>query len=182
MNEKDLIDKVLSKDAKAQELLYKRFAAKMYALCLRYARHQMEAEDLLQEGFIKVFAHIHEYGFNGSFEGWIRRIFTNNAINAVNKKQFKNEIYLPDNNDSLATHEVGIIDKISEQELIALISTMPIGYKTIFNLYVIDGYSHLEIGEMLNITESTSRSQLTKAKKYLRNLLSNKNEHHRRIG
>lgn len=182
MDDKELISKVLSKDTKAQELLYKRYAAKMYALCLRYARHQMEAEDLLQEGFIKVFLHIGDYTFNGSFDGWIRRIFTNNAINAVNKKQFKNEIYLPDNDDSLAAHEVGIIDKISEQELITLISTMPIGYKTIFNLYVIDGYSHLEIGEMLNITESTSRSQLTKAKKYLRILLNNKDEHHRRIG
>lgn len=182
MNDKELIKKVLSKDTKAQELLYKQFAGKMYTLCLRYARHQMEAEDLLQEGFIKVFEHIAEYNFDGSFEGWIRRIFTNNAINAVNKKQFKSEVYFPENDALIESHEVGIIDKISEQELISLISTLPIGYKTIFNLYVIDGYSHLEIGEMLNITESTSRSQLTKAKKFLRNLLYNKDEQHRRIG
>ncbi len=183
MDDKELIERVLRNDTKAQEILYKKFSSKMYALCLRYARHQMEAEDLLQEGFIKVFAHLNEFKFNGSFEGWIRRVFTNNAINSVSKKQFKNELYLPDNDENRASNEVTIIDKISEQELIKLISSLPLGYRTIFNLYVIDGYSHLEIAELLEISESTSRSQLTKAKKHLRDLLiNNNNEHHRRIG
>ena len=184
MKDKELIERVLKNDTKAQEVLYQQYTAKMYSLCLRYARHQMEAEDLLQDGFIKVFSHLNEYKFNGSFEGWIRRIFTNNAINAVNKKQFKNEFYLPDANNEILAKDVTIIEKISEQDLIKVISTLPIGYRTIFNMYVIDGYSHAEIAEMLEITESTSRSQLTKAKKMLRDILNNteNNEQHRRIG
>ncbi len=184
MDDQKLIEGVISKDAKSQEAFYNKYASRMYALCLRYARHQMEAEDLLQEGFIKVYAHIHEFKFNGSLEGWIRKVFTNLALNVVNKKQFKNELYVADNNFRIESNEISIIDKLSEQELITLISTLPIGYRTIFNLYVIDGYSHFEIAEMLEITESTSRSQLTKAKKSLRELLINKENHeyNRRIG
>lgn len=184
MDDIELIKRVLENDTTAQEMLYKKYSSKMYALCLRYSRHQMEAEDLLQDGFIKIFANLSKYSFEGSFEGWMRKIFTNTAISSVSKKQFKNEMYVADENFTLASNEITIIQKISEQELIAIISTLPIGYRTIFNLYVIDGYSHLEIAEMLDITESTSRSQLTKAKKYLRTLLTEKNnhEHNRRIG
>lgn len=142
------------------------------ALCMRYANKNVhDAEDIFQEGFIRVFNKIGLYKFEGSFEGWIRRIFVNVAIKKYQKNK-KNKVIL---NGYSHVEENPIPPKVlellSEQELIVLINSLPDGYRLVFNMYIIDGYSHKEIGKKLHIAESTSRSQLTKAKKLLKDIL-----------
>lgn len=144
----------------------------MMALCMRYSnRNVHDAEDLFQEGFIRVFDKIALYKFKGSFEGWMRRIFINVAI----KKYQKNKKNLVILNGYSHVEENPIppevLGQLSEQELILLINKLPDGYRLVFNMYVIDGYSHKEISNKFNIAESTSRSQLTKAKKLLQDIL-----------
>jgi RNA polymerase sigma-70 factor (ECF subfamily) len=142
----------------------------MYYVCLRYARHASEAQDMLQDGFIKVFDNIGSFKSNGSFEGWIRRIVVNTALNYCRKSSFKQEqIGIEDYQDTVVKSKV--VSNLGEKELLALIQKLPDGYRMVFNLYVIEGYSHKEIGEMLNVTESTSRSQLAKSRKWMQNEL-----------
>ncbi len=165
LTEKDLIYQCLQGDRNSQQMLFERYAGKMMTVCRRYARHDMEAEDMLQDGFIRVFTHLDKYSFQGSFEGWIRRIVINSSLKQVNKKSFKNEIvgsdYIPEK------FEESITSKLSADELMSLVNELPDGYKLVFNLYAVEGYSHKEIGEMLGIQESTSRSQLVKARRIL---------------
>lgn len=142
----------------------------MYYVCLRYARHASEAQDMLQDGFIKVFDNIGSFKSNGSFEGWIRRIVVNTALNYCRKSSFKQEqIGIEDYQDTVVKSKA--VSNLGEKELLALIQKLPDGYRMVFNLYVIEGYSHKEIGEMLNVTESTSRSQLAKSRKWMQNEL-----------
>ncbi len=166
MSEKELIEGCIKEDRNCQMELYKRFSAKMMAVCLRYSQNKMEAEDMLQEGFIKVFDHIAQFKQQGSLEGWVRRIMVNTSLNKIrqNKMEF-NDInsveYHIVNDDSSA------IEKLSEKDLLNLINDLPKGYKYVFNMYAIEGYSHKEIAESLGIEEASSRSQYAKAKKYL---------------
>ncbi len=138
----------------------------MYAVCLRYARSQSDAADILQEGFVKVFTKLEQFQFNGSFEGWIRRIMINTALRAYQKQRFDLESsgyeHFPD-----APVDPDAIAALSEAELLQLISRLPDGYRVVFNLVAVEGYSHAEVAEMLGIQESTSRSQLTKARRWL---------------
>lgn len=170
MEERDLIQACIQEDKVAQRHLYDLYAPKMYFVCLRYARHAQEAQDILQDGFIKVFDHLQSFKHQGSFEGWIRRIIVNTSLNHCRKNSFKQEQI------GLETfHEKSVnadaISKMSEQELLQLIQALPDGYRMVFNLYVIEGYSHKEIGEMLEISESTSRSQLAKSRKWMQSAL-----------
>lgn len=144
------------------------YAGKMLAVCKRYARHSAEAEDIFQEGFIKVFTKLESFNGEGSFEGWIRRIMVNTALKSVSKKSFQNEsIGIEDfqQYDSGAAPE--IIAKLSADDLLKLVDDLPEGYKIVFNLYAIEGFSHKEIADTLNIQVSTSRSQLVKARRML---------------
>ena len=138
----------------------------MYAVCLRYARSTADASDILQEGFVKVFTKMDQFNFQGSFEGWVRRIMVNTALRTYQRQRFDFEQSgyerLPDmpvDPDALAT--------LSEKELLLLIAKLPDGYRVVFNLVAIEGYSHAEAAELLGIQESTSRSQLTKARRWL---------------
>lgn len=168
--EKQLVRRCISGDRKAQKEFFEVYARKMMGVCLRYARNSQEAEDMLQDGFIRVFTHLHTFNFDGPLEAWIRRVVVNASLRHVNKKSFSyEEIGIPEYYDQSVMSEA--ISKLSEQELLTLISHLPLGYKTVFNLYIIEGYSHKEIAEMLDIGESTSRSQLAKAKKTLQNLI-----------
>ena len=143
----------------------------MYFVCLRYARHELDAQDILQDGFIKVFDHIGQFKFQGSLEGWIKRIMINTALNHIRKASFKNEqIGIEDYQDKVVNSKA--ISNMSEKELLDAIQQMPDGYRVVFNLYVVEGYSHKEIGEMLKITESTSRSQLAISRKWMQRLLN----------
>lgn len=182
MSEADIIDGCIKGERKAQEQLYKVFASRMYAVCLRYAKDRMEAEDILQEGFVKVFQHIGKYQPNGPFGGWIRRVFINTAIEHY-RRQVRNPI---DNVDEVPDqNEVpdDAIDQMSVRELIQLISKMPDGYRQVFNLFAIEGYMHQEIAEMLGISVGTSKSQYSRARKYLQDSIKMVKEikHARRI-
>jgi len=166
--ESKLIKKCLSNDSRAIKELYDLYAPKMFGVCLRYAKNQMEAEDILQEGFIKVFSNLHHFKFEGSFEGWIRRTFVNTAINHY-KKNLKHAREL-DIHDVETENLKGekVLDRLSAEEILSVIQTLPEGYRVVFNLNVIEGYTHKMIGEMLRISENTSKSQLLRAKRLLR--------------
>jgi RNA polymerase sigma factor (sigma-70 family) len=166
LNEQELIRGCLRGSAQCQRQLYEQFAGKMYAVCLRYARSSADAADILQEGFVKVFTKLDQFQFQGSFEGWVRRIMVNTALRTYQRQRFEFETsgheILPESPvepDALAT--------LSEGELLRLISRLPDGYRVVFNMVAIEGYSHAEVAEQLGIQESTSRSQLTKARRWL---------------
>jgi RNA polymerase sigma-70 factor (ECF subfamily) len=172
--DKDLIKRCQDNDPKAQGLLYQQLAPKMFGICLRYTRNHMEAEDVLQEGFIKVFRYLKDYRNDGSLEGWIRRTIVNTAINFYKKRaKYQNDISL-DHSEPINQEEESAIDKLSAKELLEYIQELPDGYRMVFNLNVIEGYTHKEIGEMLNISENTSKSQLSRARSVLQGKLKNK--------
>jgi RNA polymerase sigma-70 factor (ECF subfamily) len=143
----------------------------MLGVCMRYAKDRSEAEDMLQEGFIKVFNNITKFKGEGSFEGWIRRIMVFTAINIYKYRSRKfQETYETENSE--ATYHDDVIDQISAKEIIVLIQQMPEGYRLVFNLYAIEGYTHKEIGDMLGIAEGTSKSQFSRAKQYMQHVLA----------
>lgn len=150
-----------------QEELYKRFAPKMYAVCFRYAANANDAQDLLQEGFIKVYRNLHRFRAEGSFEGWIRRVFVNTSIEHYRKKSLDLSSVTEKEEGSIEDTDISALDHLAEKDIMALIQELSPGYKTVFNLYVIEGYSHKEIGDMLGISEGTSKSQLARAKSIL---------------
>ena len=169
-----LIDGCKRGENKTKKSLYDAYAGKMMAVCMRYCGNDRDtAMDLLQDGFIKVFTYIGSYDGRGSLEGWIRRIVINVALDYVRTSDLlKNaESIEAINETSVENIDSSTIDKLSAEELMEIIGELPSGFRTVFNLFAIEGYSHKEIAEMLNITESTSRSQLTRAKQLLQKRL-----------
>jgi len=173
VNEIDIIEGCKTGKREFQKTLYMRFSAKMLGVCLRYSKSREEAEDLLQEGFIKVFRNIQHYTATGSFEGWIRKIMVNTALEAIRKKKIDYHAF--DVSDAEEPQELfpDVFDKIAVKDLLRIIQDLPIGFKTVFNLYAIEGYQHKEISDMLGISESTSRSQLTRARQILQQKIKN---------
>lgn len=165
--EEDFIQRCLDNDPQAQEELYTYFAPKMFGICLRFTKNKMEAEDVLQEGFIKIFTYLKDYRSEGSLEGWMRRTMINTAINYYKKraKQFSDiqieQIEITEDEAESA------IDKLSTNELLSVIQELPDGYRMVFNLSAIEGFTHKEIGNMLGISENTSKSQLSRARTVL---------------
>ena len=154
-----------------QKKLYETYAGKMLFVCMRYTKNREEAEDVLQDGFIKVFKGINSFKFLGSFEGWVRRIMVHTSIEHLRRKK---QTTIFDDVEDVMHHpesETDATGKMSEKELLKMIQHLPDGYRTVFNMYVIEGYSHKEIADMLEISEGTSKSQLSKAKNHLKNLL-----------
>lgn len=149
-----------------QEHLYKQFAPKMYAVCLRYASNPDDAQDLLQEGFIKIFRNLSKFRKEGSFEGWVRRVFVNTAIEHYRKKININSIGDKEER-AIEDNNFNVLDRLAEKDIVQLIQELSPGYRSVFNLYVIEGYAHREIGEILGISEGTSKSQLARAKAIL---------------
>lgn len=140
----------------------------MLGVCHRYARNSADAEDILQDAFIKVFDKIHQFKFEGSFEGWIRRIVVNTALKKYSLRRYEKEVVgyeVKDKDETLL--EPSAYSHLTEKELLDLINSLPDGYRVIFNLYVIEGFQHDEIAEMLGIQPGTSRSQLVKARNML---------------
>jgi RNA polymerase sigma-70 factor (ECF subfamily) len=173
LTEHELIQGCIHKKRECEKMLFDRYAGKMMSVCLRYASQEAEAQDILQEGFIKVFSHIHKFRFDGSFEGWMRRVFAHVAIRQMSRKKVVfTELELSENREESV--DPAVLSKISEDEIHRMICKMPDGYRTVFNLSVIEGYSHEEIGEMLNIQPATSRGQLFKARKYLQFIIIKK--------
>ncbi len=158
------ISKLKEDDPKAQRDFYQHLAPKMYGICLRFALINEDADDILQDGFIRVFRHIKDFREEGSLEGWVRRTIVNTAINYY-KKKIKQGI----NTDleivkGKIKEKNNIVEKMSCDELLVLINELPPGYKMVFNLNVIEGYTHKEIGNILDISENTSKSQLSRAR------------------
>ncbi|WP_106830833.1 RNA polymerase sigma factor [Parabacteroides pacaensis] len=167
MDEKQLIEGCRKGNRLAQKELYEKFSRKMMGVCLRYSNDRETARDLLQDGFVKVFTNIDAYLGNGSFEGWIRKIFVNCALEHLRKADVLRESTELESTAELIEPEASVMDHLSAQELMSIIQKLPAGFRTVFNLFAIEGYSHKEISEMLNITESTSRSQYTRARQLL---------------
>lgn len=173
----NIVNKCVDGDRKAQKELHRIFYSKMMNVCYRYSKNAEDAEDLLQDGFVKVFTNLHRFDFNGSLEGWIRRIMVNTAIDFYRKN--KNIHFVDEEGDyTLETSKVESADNIYSQfgviEIMNAIQQLSPVYKTVFNMYVIDGYKHKDIAEHLNISEGTSKSNLAKAKSNLREILINK--------
>jgi RNA polymerase sigma factor (sigma-70 family) len=172
------LDQILSEckknNPKAQQLLYKHFAYKTMGICLRYSASRMEAEDILQDAFIKIFQKISEFRAEGSFEGWIRRIVVTTAINHYHANKKRNSDTNIDEQPDTGSGQSDVIDKITADELLSLIQLLPEGYKMVLNLYAIEGYAHKEIAEMMGISEGTSKSQLSRARTMLAGLMSKK--------
>lgn len=165
-NEKDIIKGCCEGNIIAQKILYKSLSSKMFGVCMRYTNDYHIAEDILQDGFIKVFKNISKYRGEGSFEGWIRRIFVNTAIEHYRKKVNMYAVTEIES-DHIKTYDGDIVDQLQAEDLLRLIGELSPGYRTVFNMYVIEGYSHQEIGEMLGISEGTSKSQLSRARSLL---------------
>jgi RNA polymerase sigma-70 factor (ECF subfamily) len=170
-NEEDLIKGCLKRDRTAQKRLYDTYSPKMYAVCCRYIKDSMEAEDVLVTAFTKILQRIEQYKAEGSFEGWVRRVVVNEALTYLRKHR---SMYIETNLETADRDPdyASISDHLEEEDLLKMIQELPSGYRIVFNLYAIDGYSHKEIAEQLNITESTSKSQLSRARVFLQKLLA----------
>ena len=171
MNEQAIIQGCLQKNPLNQRELYNHFSPKMLSVCYRFSASRDDAEDMLQEGFIRMFSQLHSYSGGGAFEGWVRRIFVNTCINFLKKhKRFNNSIDIEYAGD-ISAREESFASIMQGRQVMDCIRQLPLGYRTVLNLYAIEGYSHKEIGKMLEIGESTSRSQYTRAKTMLEKLL-----------
>ncbi len=170
VTEQELVEACKKDDRHAQKLVYERYSPAMFGLCKRYVKTVEDAEDVLVEAFFKVFTNISQYQGSGSFEGWIRRIVVNEALMSLRRAHnFRMTVEISE----IAPPETpaGIVGELAAQEILGLINQLPTGYRTVFNLYVMEGYKHREIAEMLDISINTSKSQLILAKKRLRELL-----------
>lgn len=158
-----LIESCINNNREAQYKLYNLLSSKMFAVCMRYAKNREEAEDILQEGFVKVFNNIDKFRSEGSFEGWVRRIIVNTAVEHYRKSSKMYPMISVEETYNDFTWEAAD-DSLELDDLMKLINSLSTGYRTIFNLYVVEGYSHKEIAEMLKISEGTSKSQLARAR------------------
>jgi len=174
MTEEAILQGCIHNHPVAQRELYNRFSPKMLAVCYRFAHNREDAEDMLQESFIKVFSQIHTFQNKGAFEGWIRRIIVHTCINHLKKNKRFNESVDIINASAIQVREESIPSIVQAKQIVECIRLLPIGYRTVLNLYAIEGYSHKEIAEMLDIEESTSRSQYTRAKQMLEEILLKK--------
>ncbi|MEI7734880.1 MAG: sigma-70 family RNA polymerase sigma factor [Ferruginibacter sp.] len=174
MTEELLLAGCLKNNAVAQEALYSRFSPRMLGVCYRFAKNREDAEDMLQEGFIKVFTQIHQYRNEGALEGWIRRIIVHTCINHLKKnKKFADSLDIIHAHSIHVNHEM-IPSIMQAKQVVECIRMLPLGYRTVLNLYAIEGFPHKEIAAMLDIEESTSRSQYTRAKAMLEEILIRK--------
>ncbi|MGB3008542.1 MAG: RNA polymerase sigma factor [Chitinophagaceae bacterium] len=170
ISESDLINGCMEGDRRMQEELYRRFSPRMYAVCLRYAGNAEEAEDILQEGFIKIFKKLDSFRREGSFEGWIRRIFVNTAIEHFRRKRYLMPVTEKEEN-TIEGKYTSVLDDLGAKDIMALVQKLSPGYRTVFNMYVVEGYTHKEIADILGISEGTSKSQLSRAKVILQDMV-----------
>jgi RNA polymerase sigma-70 factor (ECF subfamily) len=173
LSEKELISGCKRKDSKYQRALFDKYSGILFTICRRYFSDESLAEDALQEGFIRIFKKIDQFKFEGSFEGWLKRVTVNVCLRKI-QKEAKHANWMEIESSKKVPVYPDIESRIFEEELLKLLELLPDGYRTVFNLYAIDGYSHSEIAKKLGITDSTSRSQLVKARKMLQKLMSEK--------
>ncbi|MBC6611515.1 sigma-70 family RNA polymerase sigma factor [Hymenobacter sp. NBH84] len=171
MTDADLIAACRQGNSRAQKLLYERFAGLMLSVCLRYLRHREDAEEVMIGGFVKVFRALDQYRHEGSFEGWIRRIMVNEALGQLRRKE-PLHLAIDDVPSTAAVTPATADTQLQADDMLALLAELPAGYRTVFNLYALEGYSHPEIAELLGISEGTSKSQLSKARAMLQRRLT----------
>ena|SRR5260221_1963167 len=175
MADDEIIRSCIAGDARAQKALFEKYSRRMMGICLRYAADREEAEDMLQEGWIKVFRNLQSFRFEGSAEGWMKRVIVNTCLENLRKnKKMSNNVDI-ELVDEIKYTEINSSDVLSAKELLGMINRLPAGYRTVFNLYAVEGYSHKEIGEMLGINESTSKSQYSRARAHLQKMLELEN-------
>jgi RNA polymerase sigma factor (sigma-70 family) len=182
MDEDNLLKECLSGNTRAQKLLYERYAPRMYGVCVRYAPDQNMAEDFMQEGFIRIFSKLGSFKSQGSLEGWMRRVMVNTSLEILRKKDIlRNSIELSyhesqgdDAHFNIAdeTNDNSITGMVTAETLYKAVSEMPVGFRTVFNLYAVEDFSHKEISSMLEISEGTSKSQYARARAWLQKRLS----------
>ena len=172
MDDTTLVIECVKGNPRAQRMLFDRFSSKMLGVCLRYAKDSEQADDILQDGFVKVFTKLKDFKNAGSLEGWIRRVMVNTALDQILKNgktlgdvSVEDVQYKIENNDHIA-------ERLMAEDLLKLINSMPDGYKVVFNMFAIEGYTHNEIADTLGISESTSKSQYSRARAYLRERIS----------
>jgi RNA polymerase sigma factor (sigma-70 family) len=171
MDEALLVSECIKGNARAQRELFDKFARKMMSVCLRYSKNTEQAEDVLQDGFVKVFFKLKDYKGEGSLEGWVRRIIVNTALDQIRKDlKFSNNSSF-DDVDYKINYNDFTFEKLVAEDLMKMVQAMPNGYKMIFNLFAIEGYSHAEIADTLGISENTSKSQYSRARAYLKERL-----------
>ncbi len=167
MQEKELIKECINGNRSAQHLLYNKYAGMMLGVCYRYTKNIADAEDILQEGFIKVFTRLHQYKFNGELGAWIRKIMVNTAITYLNKhNRYKRELQIED----ILLHPVSDDNPeihIDTKQMVEIIRELPLIYQTVFNLVAVEGYNHIEAAKLLNVNENTIRSQYSRARTLL---------------
>lgn len=174
-NESQIIEGCKKRDKRCQELLYHKYKAALFGICLRYCKNREDAEDVLQEGYIKIFSNMETFRQEGSFEGWLKRIMVNTALNHYKASlkfgfmQNYDDIKDFDNAETEPLYAA----KYNSEELMRMVQNLPDGYRMVFNLYAIEGYSHKQIAAMLNISENTSKSQLSRARQTLQTKLIN---------
>lgn len=173
LNHNRLLEDCIAGNRKSQKELYDQYAPKMFSVCLRYTKNQMDAEDILQDGFVKLFNNLHRFRGEGSFDGWVRRIFVNTAIEHIRRKNLNTTVGEGLEN-TIVDKQKNALDNLYEKDIIKTSMTLSDGYRTVFNLYAVEGFSHKEIAAQLGITESTSKSQFSRAKAILRNMLQHK--------
>lgn len=173
LSDSDLIKGSIDGNRHIQELLYKKFSGKMYGVCLRYAGNESDANDIMQDGFIKVFNNLEKFRADGSFEGWIRRIIVNTSIEYFRRKKKTFNITETQEN-YIEDTSLDALDVLATKDLMHIINELPPGYKMVFNMHIIEGYSHKEIADTLGITEGTSKSQLARAKGVLRKIIEDR--------
>lgn len=182
MTEAELLEGCKSRDQKCQYILYKKHASTMLSVCRRYSNSEEDAEDILQEGFIKIFNNLDKFRGDGSLEGWIRRIMVNTALNQY-RSNLKSMYQMDIDEVQSAVEDLrpSNFDKLNANVLLKMIEQLPKGYKLVFNLYEIEGYAHKEIAEMLNISINTSKSQLLKARRVLQKKIEDLTTHENTI-
>ncbi|MEY3424805.1 MAG: hypothetical protein RL679_163 [Bacteroidota bacterium] len=171
MDDTSLVIECVKGDSRAQRMLFERFSKKMLGVCMRYAKSTEQAEDVLQDGFIKVFSKLNDFKHDGSLEGWIRRIMVNTSLDQIRKENKLLGNTSLDNVDYKLQNNAFVLENLAAKDLMKMVQSMPVGYKVVFNMFAIEGYSHKEISEHLGISENTSKSQYSRARAYLRERL-----------
>lgn len=173
LSEQELIERCIADERSYQELLYRKYATDMYKVALMYANNSADAADILQESFIKVFKSIHKFRFEGSLRGWIRRIVVHTAINAYNKRQRDLKVVVPmTENGEFDAPIDSIVGELEANDIIKLVNSLPQKAQQVLKLYAIEGYKHKEIAKLMGITEGTSKSQFSRAKKMLQTAIN----------
>ncbi len=174
-NERNLIEAIINKERWAQKQLYESYYGSLMAICMRYSESEREAEDILHESFMKIFNNINKYKTGTSLKSWMSRIVVNTSIDHYRRRSRNKTVDL-DGVYHLKTKEPSVLEKISAEEIISAMHQMTMMYRTIFNMFVVEGFSHKDIAKKLGISESTSRSNLVKARKKLKQILLSKDK------